>query len=157
MTVKHRAGAAAIVQETPERAPEGWAPIQQSVAGSSGISLLLVEGHQPPALAIANNNSICEALQSSPQHVRLCEPYCGVAHERTVTENAVVHYQCHAGLQCFAIPVKIGDERPLAIIGGRAFSSGAAYRKLVERVRSGDLQDLSSNELFRNVIFADEA
>src|SRR5256885_16183235 len=121
MTVKHRAGAAAIVQETPERAPEGWAPIQQSVAGSSGISLLLVEGHQPPALSIANNNSICEALQSSPAHVGLCDPFCGVAHERATSGNRITHYRCHAGLQCFAMPLEIASKRQLAVIGGRAF------------------------------------
>src|SRR5207237_9252313 len=31
------------------------------------------------------------------------------------------------------------------------------YRELAERIRSGDLQDLFSSELFQNVIFADEA
>jgi diguanylate cyclase (GGDEF)-like protein len=44
----------------------------------------------------------------------------------------------------------------LTVIGGRAFSSGADYRAFVERVRAGDLQDLATEELFRNVIFADE-
>ena len=157
MTTKQRADTAAIVQEVSERAPNGWPAAQHSIADAAGIALLLVEGHQPPALAIANNNSICEALQSSPDYVSLCDPYCGVAHSRTVAEDAVVHYRCHAGLECFAIPVQIGDEQPLAIIGGRAFASGAEYRKLVERVRTGDLQKLSSDDLFRNVIFADEA
>src|SRR2546430_16803377 len=132
MTVKHRAGAAAIVQETPERAPEGWAPIQQSVADSSGISLLLVEGHQPPALAVANNNSICEALQSSPEHMKLCDPFCGEAHARAITANTITHYRCHAGLHCFAMPLEIDTERKLAVIGGRAFVRGVDYRETAE-------------------------
>ena len=156
MTNKKLARLAAIEQETAERAPSGWAPVQMSLAESSGISLLLVEGYQPPALAIANNNSICETLQSSPEHVRLCDPYCGMAHKRATDEGAVVHYRCHAGLQCFALPVEISG-RQLAVIGGRAFSSSADYREFVERVRSGDLQEIASDELFRNVIFADEA
>ena len=122
MTTKQRADTAAIVQEVSERAPNGWPAAQHSIADAAGIALLLVEGHQPPALAIANNNSICEALQSSPDYVSLCDPYCGVAHSRTVAEDAVVHYRCHAGLECFAIPVQFGDEQPLAIIGGRAFA-----------------------------------
>lgn len=130
--------------------------MQQSVADASDIALLLVEGHQPPALAVSNNNSICSALQSSPEHVRLCDPYCGIAHKRATSEQAVVHYRCHAGLQCFALPVKIGG-RQLAVIGGRAFSSSKDYREFVERVRGGDLEELASDELFRNVIFADEA
>src|SRR3989440_10859723 len=114
-------GAESIPQLTPERAPLGWPEIQKSIADSSGISLLLVEGHQPPALSIANNNSICEALQSSPAHVGLCDPFCGVAHERATSANSITHYRCHAGLQCFAMPVEIENERQLAVIGGRAF------------------------------------
>src|SRR2546422_7423688 len=101
MTKKRVARSEAIVQEIPEEAPNGWAAVQKSIADSSGISLLLVDGYQPPALSVANNNSICEALQSSPQHVGLCDPYCGVAHSRVAGANTVVHYRCHAGLQCF--------------------------------------------------------
>jgi GAF domain-containing protein len=37
------------------------------------------------------------------------------------------------------------------------FRAGADYHEFVERVREGDLRDLENNELFRNVIFADEA
>jgi diguanylate cyclase (GGDEF)-like protein len=144
-------------QEVPGQAPRGWARIQEQIAGLSGISLLLVEGQQPPSLAIANNNSICAALQSSPEHVKLCDPFCGAAHERAIGADTVTHYRCHAGLQCFAMPVELDSRRKLAVIGGRALASSADYRQLAERFRSGDLQTLVSDELFRNVIFADEA
>jgi len=156
-TEKRAARTKAVVQEVPDQAPRGWARVQESIAGSSGISLLLVEGKQPPALVIANNNSICAALQSSPDHVKLCDPFCGEAHERAIGADTVTHYRCHAGLQCFAMPVELDRERKLAVIGGRALASSADYRKLAERFRSGDLQTLFSDELFRNVIFADEA
>src|SRR5712692_1306865 len=116
-----------IPQEAPERAPAGWAEIQKSTAESSGISLLLVEGHQPPALTVTNNNSICAALQSSPAHVKLCDPYCGAAHERATAANTITHYRCHAGLHCFAMPVAIDSGRDLAVIGGRAFVHSADY------------------------------
>jgi diguanylate cyclase (GGDEF)-like protein len=153
-----RAGrSASIPQEAPERAPAGWADVQKTIAESSGISLLLVDGYQPPALAISNNNSICEALQSSPEHVGLCDPFCGTAHQRAIDGGAITHYRCHAGLQCFAIPVEISSQPQLAVIGGRAFVSSSDYRTLAERFRSGDLRSLSSEGLFRNVIFADEA
>lgn len=145
-----------IVQEEPERAPPGWARVQTAIAETSGLALLLVDGHQPPALTVANNNSICQALQSSKDYVRLCDPYCGVAHGRARDKNGIIHYRCHAGLHCFAMPLQIG-EGELAVIGGRAFVSGADYRGLVERVRTGDLQDLGAENVFRNVIFADEA
>jgi diguanylate cyclase (GGDEF)-like protein len=157
MKVKSVKRSTAITQEVPELAPRGWAGIQKTIAESSGIALLLVEGHQPPALAIANNNSICEALQSSSEHVGLCDPFCGTAHDRTVSANTITHYRCHAGLQCFAMPVEIDSQRQLAVIGGRAFVSSSDYRALAERFRSGDLKDLSSDNLFRNVSFADEA
>jgi diguanylate cyclase (GGDEF)-like protein len=108
-------------------------------------------------LSIANNNSICEALQSSPEHVGLCDPFCGAAHDRATRAGTITHYRCHAGLQCFAMPVEIASQRQLAVIGGRAFISTSDYRELAERFRSGDLKDLASEDLFRNVIFADEA
>jgi diguanylate cyclase (GGDEF)-like protein len=148
---------AKIPQEDPQRAPAGWGEEQKLIAETSGISLLLVEGHQPPALAISNNNSICEALQSSPEYVGLCDPFCGAAHTRAVNANMITHYRCHAGLQCFAMPVEIGSESNLVVIGGRAFANSSDYRELAERFRSGDLKALSSENLFRNVIFADEA
>jgi diguanylate cyclase (GGDEF)-like protein len=134
--------------------PDGWADAQESLAGSAGLSLLLVEGHQPPALLVSNNNSICRAFQSSPDYVRLCDPFCGVAFERATKAKGVVHYRCHAGLHCFTMPVELGPKRQLAVIGGRAFLTSADYRALAERFRTGDLQDLLSTEIFQNVIFA---
>jgi diguanylate cyclase (GGDEF)-like protein len=157
MTDKGVAPPAEVPQEMPERAPKGWAQVQKSIADSSGISLLLVEGNQLSSLAIANNNSICEALLSSSENVRLCDQYCGVAHSLATDANAIIHYRCHAGLQCFAMPVKIEDERQLVVIGGRAFVSSSDYRELAERFRSGNLGKGFSEDLFRNVIFADEA
>src|SRR5215813_13874277 len=89
---KTRSRTHAIQQELRAGAPNGWSEIQTKVAESSGISVLLVEGHQPPALVISNNNSICEALQSSAEHVRLCDPYCGAAHARAVAAGTITHY-----------------------------------------------------------------
>jgi diguanylate cyclase (GGDEF)-like protein len=134
--------------------PDGWAEAQESLSAASGLSLLLIEGHQPPALLVSNNNSICRAFQSSPDYVQLCDPFCGVAHERAVKAQGVVHYRCHAGLHCFTMPVGLDEKRQLAVIGGRAFLTSADYRALAERFRTGDLQDLLSGDIFQNVIFA---
>jgi len=54
------------------------------------------------------------------------------------------------------MPLEIESERALAVIGGRAFVNGAEYRETAERFRSGDLKSLDSDEVFRNLIFADE-
>src|SRR3954471_24762796 len=131
--------AAQIPQELPQKEPAGWRGVQRPIAESAGISLLLIEGRQPPALVVTNNNSICHALQSSPRHVKLCDPYCGEAHDRALAAGTITHYRCHAGLQCFATPIEIDSDRKLAMIGGRAFVRGSDYRQLAERFRSGDL------------------
>ena len=141
-------------QEDLENAPSGWTEIQQSLARDSGLSMLLVEGRQPPALVVANNNSICQAIQSSPDHVALCDPYCGEAHRRALNANGAISFQCHAGLHCFAVPVQIGRKRELAVIGGRAFLAAADYRKTIDRFRTGDLRQLCDKDPFANIIFS---
>jgi diguanylate cyclase (GGDEF)-like protein len=143
-----------IVQEHREAAPTDWADVQDRLAAVAGLSLLLVDGPQPPALVVSNNNSICAAFQTSPQHAHLCEPYCGDAHRRALSQEGLSHYRCHAGLHCFAMPVGIGPERKLAMIGGRAFIGSSDYRALVERMRSGDLDQLREAQPFANVVFA---
>ncbi|HEY8226860.1 MAG TPA: diguanylate cyclase [Pyrinomonadaceae bacterium] len=155
MVKKSPKSGSAIVQEHPEDAPLGWKETQEALAAAAGLSLLLVNGRQPPAIAVSNNNSICEAFQSSPDYVKLCDPYCGEAHKRAMSAGTMVQYKCHAGLQCFTQPVEIGSKRNLAVIGGRAFVKSADYQNLVERLRSGDLQELGSTDVFKNIVFAE--
>src|SRR6266550_1171067 len=155
MSVDERSQEREIVQEHPEDAPPGWLEVQERLANSLGLSLLLVDGRQPPAVAASNNNSICHAFQSSPEHVRLCDPYCGDAHRRAMSAGSVVHYKCHAGLECFTMPIEIAGEPNLAAIGGRAFLSSADYRSLADRFREGELNDLLDRAPFDNVIFAE--
>jgi diguanylate cyclase (GGDEF)-like protein len=133
--------------------PAGWAEVQDTLASASGLALLTVEGRQPPSLAVSNNNSICQAFQSSETHAHLCQPDCGEAYFRATEAGETVRYRCHAGLQCFAAPVRLGGKKSRAVIGGRSFLRVADYRALAERIRAGDLTDLLSAELFANVIF----
>ena len=142
-------------QERREEAPPAWLELQDSLAESSALALLLVDGHQPPAVVISNNNSICRTFQSSPEYVRLCDPYCGVAHARATEAGGTFEYKCHAGLSCFAKPVELGGKKKLAVIGGRAFVTSADYQRLMERFRTGDLQDIVSDEVFGNIIFSE--
>jgi len=142
-------------QEHREDAPPTWPETQDSLAESSALALLLVDGHQPPALVVSNNNSICHTFQSSPEHVGLCDPYCGAAHWKAMKAGDVVEYKCHAGLSCFAKPVELGSKRSLAVIGGRAFIKSSDYQKLMERFRTGDLQELASENVFANILFSE--
>jgi diguanylate cyclase (GGDEF)-like protein len=142
-------------QEHREDAPPSWPEIQDSLAAASGLAVLLVDGYQPPAVVVSNNNSICQTFQSSPDHVELCDPYCGAAHSRAVKAGEMIEYKCHAGLSCFAKPVEIGGKRKLAVIGGRAFVKSLDYQQLMERFRTGDLQSIASDEVFANILISD--
>ncbi|MGH9903682.1 MAG: PocR ligand-binding domain-containing protein, partial [Pyrinomonadaceae bacterium] len=139
-----------------DEVPPGWAEIQDSLAAGAGLAVLLIDGPQPPSLVVSNNNSVCHAFQTSPAHAHLCEPYCGRAFDRaTGGDPALASYRCHAGLHCVARAVKLRDEeRPLAVIAGRAFLRSTDYRALAERIRAGDMADLRAEDPFRNVIFA---
>ncbi|HKS10774.1 MAG TPA: diguanylate cyclase [Pyrinomonadaceae bacterium] len=143
-------------QEHREEAPSAWPEVQDGLAANSGLALLLVDGHQPPAVVVSNNNSICHAFQTSPEHAQLCEPYCGAAHAEATKAGGTIEYKCHAGLQCFAKRVELGGKRNLAMIGGRAFIKGADYQQLMERFRAGDLQSLAADSTFSNVIFSEQ-
>jgi diguanylate cyclase (GGDEF)-like protein len=142
-------------QEHREDAPPAWPEVQDGLAATSSLALLLVDGHQPPAIVISNNNSICQTFQTSPEHVKLCDPYCGAAHAEAMKAGGTVEYKCHAGLSCFAKPVELGGKKKLAVIGGRAFTKSADYQQLIERFRTGDLQGVDTDETFSNVIFAE--
>lgn len=142
-------------QEHRGDAPTSWPEIQDSIAESSGLALLLVDGHQPPAIVVSNNNSVCHAFQTSPELAGLCDPYCGSAHSRAIKAGGIVEYKCHAGLSCFAKPVEIGGKRNLAVIGGRAFVKSSDYQDLIERFRTGDLQSVSSDKVFANILFSE--
>ncbi|HZH34693.1 MAG TPA: PocR ligand-binding domain-containing protein, partial [Pyrinomonadaceae bacterium] len=129
-----------------------WLARQDSLAEKAALSVLLVEGHQPPALAVSNNNSICRVVQSSETHAERCEPYCGSAFAKVMEQGKPIQYRCHAGLYCVATPLPA--ERPLVAITGRAFVQTSDYRELTERVYAGDWQNLPEDELFENVILA---
>jgi len=142
-------------QEHREDAPSSWPETQDSLAESSALALLLVDGYQPPALVVSNNNSICHTFQSSPEHLKLCDPYCGAAHSKATKAGGMIEYKCHAGLACFAKPVEIAGKRKLAVIGGRAFVKGSDYQQLMERFRTGDLREIASERVFANILFSE--
>src|SRR5215472_9468897 len=126
-----------------------WTEIQQRLAVDCGMSVLLVDGPQPPSLATTNNNSICQAIQSSPLHAPLCAPFCGDAHRLASEAKQEISYRCHAGLHCLAVPAEIGGRKDLAFIIGRAFLTIGDYREAVHRLVDGDLHDLIDEEPFQ--------
>ncbi len=118
---------------------------------TSDMALLAVSGQQPPSLAQVNQNSFCHAIQSSPRHAHLCEPFCGQAFYRALDNGDAASYRCHAGFDCRAIRIAPHHGRQIAVIAGRTFTESHAYRKLEQRVLHGDLQDLASAGLFDRI------
>jgi diguanylate cyclase (GGDEF)-like protein len=140
------------MEETKEKqtGEQAWQKTQDALAERAGLSVLVVEGHQPPALAVSNNNSICRVVQSSATHAERCEPFCGAAFQKAIEAGKAVNYRCHAGLYCIAAPLET-KEKPLVAIVGRAFLQTSDYRDLTERIFLGDWQNLPEIELFENV------
>lgn len=136
--------------EETEKERKNWQRKQDRLAERAGLSVLVVEGHQPPALAVSNNNSICRVVQSSATHAERCEPFCGTAFEKATEAGKAVNYRCHAGLYCVAAPLET-EEKPLVAIVGRTFLKTADYRNLTERISLGDWQNLPEIELLENV------
>ena len=49
-----------IVQEHSEDAPVGWKETQEVLAAGTGLSLLLVEGRQPPAIVVSTTTQFAK-------------------------------------------------------------------------------------------------
>src|SRR6202008_471482 len=97
-------------------------------------------------------NSICRAMRVSSEHAPLCAADCGRAYSNAVDTGAQFNFTCHAGLNCFAIPVAI-DQKQLVILGGRSFATTLDYAKFLARYE--DLPALASGECLKNVKFID--
>jgi diguanylate cyclase (GGDEF)-like protein len=67
-----------------------------------------------------------------------------------VEAGGPVSYECHAGLDCLAVPLK--SEKPLVAIVGRTFTKAEHYRKATERAISGDWSKFPPTRFFENVL-----
>ena len=99
---------------------------------------------------IENDNSICQAMRVSPEYAPLCAADCAGAFGKAVETAARVDFTCHAGLNCFAIPVRFA-EKQLVVLGGRAFTSTAAYTQSL--THHNDVEGVASGECLKNVRF----
>ncbi|HYP29487.1 MAG TPA: diguanylate cyclase [Blastocatellia bacterium] len=127
-----------------------WLRLQRSLAEKNGIALVTFGRDSLMVGRVENDNSICRAMRESPQHARLCEEDCSNAYNQAVKSGRTVEYRCHAGLNCFAIPVSI-EKRQLVILGGRAFTSSADYNEFLRRFRY--LSSVESGECLKSIRF----
>jgi diguanylate cyclase (GGDEF)-like protein len=129
-----------------------WEERQQFLSEVNDLSILLVEGEQPPELTKTNNNSICQEFQSSPIYEPRCHQYCGKAFENAINTGKTIKYTCHAGLTCTAVPVQINKAKNLAIIVGRTFIKSADYRLFMDRLAQGEWADVPEDNLPDNIL-----
>jgi diguanylate cyclase (GGDEF)-like protein len=129
------------IDETPDN-------LTEKIADESGLAVIIVD--EQTSVSKANNNSICEVLYSSAEFAPRCAEFCGRAFQMAAEAGAAVPYQCHAGLDCLAVPLK--TERPLVAIVGRTFTKAENYRQATERAISGDWKRFPPTRVFENVL-----
>lgn len=136
----------------PEASLFSWLRLQKSIAESTGLAIITFNGDDSVLGGAENNNSICEAMMSSPDHAHLCEQDCGRAWSLARSANCSTGFRCHAGLDCFVLPATINDVE-VAVVGGRAFTSASEYVAFLKNY--SPLLDLENSQCLTNVKFSD--
>jgi diguanylate cyclase (GGDEF)-like protein len=118
------------------------------LAEDRGLAIALAdsEGHE---ISAVNNNSICATINPAGEYSPACAEYCGKAYDKAFTAGKPATYECHAGLQCVAIPFQ-RPERPLVVIVGRTFLKAENYKRATDRAISGDWAHHVPADLFAN-------
>ena len=122
----------------------------ESLAGEGGLAIIAADGKTAP-IDGANNNSMCRALYSSEKFAPRCQEFCGQAFNWATEAGKTVSYECHAGLNCLAVPLKTG-EKPLVAIVGRTFLKFVNYREATEKAVSGEWREFPPTQFFENVL-----
>ena len=125
------------------------------LADESGLAVVVVD-ENARELDSANNNSMCRELYYSEEFAPKCAEFCGKAFEKAFEAGAAIDYECHAGLECRAIPVS-ADNVKRVVITGRAFVKSENYRIATGRAIEGDWQKFDAGDLFENVLIEGSA
>ncbi|HEY3135190.1 MAG TPA: diguanylate cyclase [Blastocatellia bacterium] len=134
----------------PDNSLAVWLRLQKSLAERTGVALTTLSRDGAVIGRIENDNSICRAMRVSPDRAPLCAADCGAAYSNAVAAGKQFDFTCHAGLHCFAIPVRIAQKQ-LVILGGRSFASTAEYAEFLRDC--GDLPAIASGESLKNIKF----
>jgi diguanylate cyclase (GGDEF)-like protein len=120
----------------------------EKIADESGLAVVVVD--ENGTVSKANNNSMCDILEASGEFAPRCGEFCGRAFEMARGSGEAVAYQCYAGLDCLAVPLK--GAKPLVAIVGRTFTKSENYRHATDRAISGDWQGFPPTKFFENVL-----
>jgi diguanylate cyclase (GGDEF)-like protein len=129
-----------------------WQSIQDRLAESSGLAIVVVDENSPD-LVKSNNNSICQVLYNSDEFAPECAKFCGRAFDWATEAGKTVEYKCYAGLSCAAVPVNTETKQLVAIVG-RTFLKAEDYRAATTRAISGDWQKFPPTKFFENVLLS---
>ncbi|MDP1603763.1 MAG: PocR ligand-binding domain-containing protein, partial [Legionella sp.] len=111
--------------------PKGWGPIQESLGRIAGLSLLTFDagGREFAATGVPE---LCRLIGSDAEGGRRCAAWCGRQRDLAAAENRTIFYRCHAGLQCFATPLRVAGRAAGSLLGGRILE------------RAGDVDDIEA-------------
>lgn len=137
-------------ESDPDNSLAVWLRLQKSLAERTGVALTTLSRDGAVIGRIENDNSICRAMRVSPDRAPMCAADCGTAYSNAVAAGKQFDFTCHAGLHCFAIPVRI-DQKQLVILGGRSFASTAEYAEFLRDC--GDLPAIANGESLKSIKF----
>jgi ligand-binding sensor protein len=124
--------------------------IIERLAEENGLAIVIADGESAP-IDGANNNSMCRALYSSEEFAPRCAEFCGKAFDWATEAGKPVPYECHAGLNCIAVPLETAD-KPLVAIVGRTFLKSTNYRQATEKALAGEWRLFPPTRFFENVL-----
>jgi diguanylate cyclase (GGDEF)-like protein len=105
-------------------APKDWGPVQESLGRLAGMSLVTFD-ERGREIAATGVPELCRLIGSDPEGGRRCASWCGRHRELAAAENRTIFYRCHAGLQCFASPVRADCRASVSLLGGRILERAA--------------------------------
>lgn len=123
------------------------------IADEHGVALVFVD--ENGIVSESNNNSICRHLEPSEEFGPRCAEFCGRAFGMANSAGGNFRYECHAGLECVAVP--LGGPRKLVAIVGRTFTRAENYRRATERAISGDWNEFPPSAFFDNILITGNA
>ena len=118
--------------------PEGWGLVQESLGRIAGLSLVTCDSGGKE-LAATGVPELCRLIGSDPEGARHCASWCGRHREMAAAENRTIFYRCHAGLQCFAAPLRIAGRATGSLLGGRTLERAADVDDIETLTRALDL------------------
>jgi len=118
--------------------PIGWGPVQESLGRIANLSLLTFDAGGRE-LAATGVPELCRLIGTDPEGERRCASWCGRHSELAARENRTIFYRCHAGLQCFATPVRVAGRAAGSLLGGRTLERAADVDDIEALTRALDL------------------